>query len=83
LDTVVPTSKSVTTAIAIVGNIVTRSRFEKGFGEQLMPADGFTSMNLGGLFDEDSLGDLMPSAGTTIDTFYEVDGSDNLMPMAV
>lgn len=61
-----------------------KSMFEKGWGELLMPADGLTAIHMGGLWEEDVDGNFQPKASPdiSVDTFWEVDGSDNLMPRA-
>lgn len=64
------------------GVLLTLSRLEQEYGEYLMPADGFTSVHLGGLFDVDSNGDLMPATGSGPDTFLSLDVNDDIQPNA-
>lgn len=63
---------------------ITHSLWEKGWGEVLIPADGLTAFHMGGLFEEDADGNFQPkvSPDASIDTFWEVDGADNLIPKA-
>lgn len=69
---------SLTTSGNIAGSSIISSTGSFGRVE----ATTFSADNLlQGAFDEDSNGDLMPLAGTTLlSVFYELDGNDDLMP---
>ena len=68
--------------LAYADELLTLSKLEQSLGENLMPADGFTSVHLGGLFDSDENGDLMPGVGTGTDTFCTLDAADDIQPGA-
>ena len=84
LDTAVPTSKAVTTALAAKLDTPSFSLFEKGWGDVLIPADGLIFIHLGGLWEEDSDGNLKPKASpdASTDTFFTLNGTDDVQPSA-
>ena len=73
-------SDAVLSSLTTSGNISGSLSSTGSFGR--VEATTFSADNLlQGAFDEDSNGDLMPLAGTTIlSVFYELDGNDDLMP---
>jgi len=73
-------SNAVLSSLTTSGNISGSSSSTGSFGR--VEATTFSADNLlQGAFDEDSNGDLMPLAGTTLlSVFYELDGNDDLMP---